>query len=417
MPSFMPVALALLLSAEASPPSQPCTGAVSRPGLTACALSRSLELRRAREELEVIAARRVTAGVWLPGHPALALTAAQRRATGGGDAALNWSATVSQELAIGGQRGLRLDQLDAEAAAQLRRIAVLEQAISAEALGAWAELLAAKAEQGLAEEVGRLAAVLVAAAEARLKEQLISPVDADLSRAEAVRVGVAGFEAQRRAAAARGGLAALLGDEAQIAGSLEEVAPEPAPADGELQRALERRGEIGVAAAEQELLGRQLALARRERVPHLTLSAFVQRDGFAERVLGGGASIPIPTPLGPDRAGEIAELGARQRQAATSLEAVRRRVTVEVGRARESLRVANAALQLFPEGLTQRAGQHLTALSEEMGKGRLSVREATLTQRSFLELRQAHLAARLAAVLARIELARATGIDLTAEGR
>ena len=53
---------------------------------------------------------------------------------------------------------------------------------------------------------------------------------------------------------------------------------------------------------------------------------------------------------------------------------------------------------------------HITALSEEMAAGRVSIREAALLQQPFLELLAANLEARRAEALAAVELARVAGL-------
>jgi cobalt-zinc-cadmium efflux system outer membrane protein len=173
-----------------------------------------------------------------------------------------------------------------------------------------------------------------------------------------------------------------------------------------------------VAALEQRARAARVSLLRRLRVPNLTLSAFAQSDGFDERVLGGGLSLPLPLPgpWGPSRAGEIAAAQAELELAETSVEKVRRRVRLEVQRAVALEQSYARELALYPPDLVARAGTRLAVLSEALAGRQLAVREALVLQRSLLELLQGHLRARAALAQARIERRRAAGQPLLPEG-
>jgi cobalt-zinc-cadmium efflux system outer membrane protein len=413
-------------SGRASPD---CAGPLDAAVAVRCALVRSPEVQRARAELAAIAGRRVTAGVWLPSNPVVALAAAQRRSTEGGAAApppvLNWTATLSQELEIGGQRAARLDVADAEAATQVRRVAVAEQDTAAQALSAYFEAVAATEAARLSEELSETGRLLAGAAEARAREALLAGVDADLARAEATRLGLARFEAERRSAVARASLGLLTG--AATAVTVAGVLQAPAWADGRAigavadleNEALRLRGEVAASQMERQVLERQVTLLRRERIPNLTLSGFAQRDGFADRVVGGGLSfpLPLPGPIGRSRAGEIAEALALARSAESSVELVRRRVRLEVAAAAATFRATEGALALYAEPLLSRARTDLAALREAIASRQLTLRDAIVAQRSLIELLQGSIEARLGYAQATVELRRVVGWSLVPGSR
>ncbi|MFO0573848.1 MAG: TolC family protein [Polyangia bacterium] len=423
-----------------------CAGPLEIRGVVRCALSHSLEVRAAREAAAGLLGQRRRAAAVLPAQPVLAAQVADRRlwrpapgaATGAAtDAttsptALNWYLTLSQELEIAGQRGARLAAADAAHAAQLRRIAVAEQEAAAAALVASFELLAAEAEVELAARVGEVASALSVLSAARARESLAAPIEADVAAAEATRLLVAKVEAERARARAGELLGELLGQDAppRLAGTLDEAAvalgpdtppgtpatpgPSGAAPEGLVQDALRLRGELAAAEQERRSRAATVSLLRRLRVPNLTLSAFMQSDGFDERVLGGGLSLPLPLPLplGPGRAGEIASAEAEVRQAETALEKVRRRVRLEVQRALLDEEAYGRMLRLYPQEAVARATGQLVALRTALEARQIPVREALLMQRSLLELLQGHLRARLGLALARIERRRAAGLPL-----
>jgi len=419
-------ALAFGTSAAAGPPSQQiqqCPGPLDAATVVRCALAGSPEVQQARAELASVAGRRRAAGVWLPSHPVVAATVSRRRAEGpGGGTVLNWSAVLSQELELAGQRGARVDAAGAEAAAQVRRLAVAEQDVAARALHAYYEALAAREALGLARELAESGAGLAAAAEGRAREALLSGVDADVVRAESVRLGLMRFEAERRWAVARAAVAILTGapQDAEVTGALGAPAGDEARSDAHLEsEALRLRGEIAAAEMERQVLDRQMAVLRRQRVPNVTLSAFAERDGYADRVLGIGLSVPLPLPgpLGPSRAGEIEAARGQLDAAAGALEQVRRRVRLEVAQAAAGLRARQGALALFGDPLMTRARKDLAAIREGIAARQLTIREALAAQRSLIELLQAGIEARLAHATAWVELRRVVGAPLLGGSR
>jgi cobalt-zinc-cadmium efflux system outer membrane protein len=396
----------------------PCAGAWDAAKVVRCALAASPEVRQAREALATIAGRRTTAEVWLPSNPVVAATIAHRRRPPPESAeALNWSVNLSQEFEIAGQRGLRVDAADAQAAAQRRRVAVAEQEVAAGALGAYYEAVAAQETLRFAEDLSRTAQALAAYAEGRAKEAVLAGVEADVARAEATRLGLVRFEAERRLAESRTALALLL--EVDPTGLTLDGSLAPAPASalppGQLEeQALRLRGEIAAAEIERQVLERRLAVVRRERVPNLTLSAFAERGEIDDRIFGFGLSVPLPlpSPVGRTRAGEIAETLAQIRAAEASTELVRRRVRLEVARAAAAYKARQGSAGLFASDLLDRARADLTALREAVASRQLSLREGLQWQRTLIELLQGDIETRLGRVLAWIDLQRVVGLPL-----
>jgi cobalt-zinc-cadmium efflux system outer membrane protein len=400
-----------------------CSGRLGAEAVVRCALAASPEVREARARLEAIAGRRVAAGVWLPTNPVVGAVVSRRdRPPPEAASVLNWNVSLSQQIEIAGQRGARLEIADAEAAAQIRRVAVAEQEVAAAAWGAWYEAAAAREGLRFAVQLAATADGLASAAEGRAREALLSGVDADVARAEAIRIGLGRFQAEQRLTASRSALALLVGVEAGhvvVPDDVEAPVPGPLPAPEALaEQALRLRGEIAAAEAERRVLEQRLSLLRRERVPNLTLSAFAERGEINDRVLGLGLSIPVPlpAPVGRTRAGEIAETIAGIRAAESSLELVRRRVRLEVARAAAAHKARTDASALFAGDLLARARADLGALREGIASRQMSLREALIAQRSLIELLQADIEHRLARALAWVDLRRVAGIPLVAPG-
>jgi cobalt-zinc-cadmium efflux system outer membrane protein len=402
-----------------SPPAI-CSGPLDPARVVACALAVSPEVGEARQRLAAVAGRRTAAEVLLPSNPVLSGVIAQRRRPSSEPASvLNWSVSLAQEIEVAGQRGARMAVADAEAVSQARRAAVIEQEVGAAALVAFFEASAAREALRFADDLVTSAAALARAADARAAEALIAGVEADVARAEAIRIGLLRAEASRRWATARSELGLLLG----LDGATMEV---PRLADATLvapviadparltAQALQLRGEIASAEAERRVLQGRLALHRRERVPNLTLSAFAERGEIDDRIFGLGLSIPLPlpAPVGRTRAGEIAETLAQVGAAASSLDLVRRRVRSEVARALAALSARETARSLFDPGHLARARADLLALRDAVAARQLPLRDAVAWQRSLTELLAADIETQLLRALAVIDLRRVVGLPL-----
>lgn len=379
-------------------------------------LAQHPEVQKARSELEIIAGRKVSAGVWLPSHPVVTLAATYRRNEVQQD--YNLYATLSQELRIGGQRAARLAQADAEAMTQLKRLYVVEQEVAAQLFQAYFDHLNALEEAQLAGPLEALAKNLADFAQRRAQNQLISDVDMRLVQADAIRLKRLNIGIQRRLKTTRAVLNVFLGcDSESSPAQFVPLALKPLenrPLSEYLQQALLIRGEVQVAQAEQALADKTIARLKRERIPNLTLSIMAQRDGFAELVVGGQLSIPLflPTPVGPSLAGEIKEAQGRRTQAVINLEVVKRQIRLEVLRAYENYQSRKDEAELMSEVFSQKLKQDLENIHKNLVGQALPVREALLMQRNIVEQLQEHVRAQLAYALATVELSRASGQDL-----
>ena len=397
---------------------QLCSNPLTAAAVIRCALARSPEVRRARLDLDVVAGQRTTARTLLPQRPVVSFSAGERWAAGA--TAFDAYVTLAQEIEIGGQRGLRLDELDAASAAAIRRVAATEHDVAAAAVAAYWRFAAGRQRVVLVRDAARIAAALGRLTEERRKEALVARVDADIAESEAVQIGLRAGEANRVEAEASAELAALLdlGDPLAMQPG-DEMDPSPTESPpGLVARALLVRGDLAAAQAEKTAAERRVAVLERERIPNVTLSVSVERDGFGENFLGGGLSVPIPlpNPLVPNGAGEIAVARARSLQADLDVVALRRRVVLEVNRAVANERAAASALRAFSGTLIERARKDLEALGDALTARQMSVREALLAQRSLLDLLESNLAVRLQYRLARTELWRAAGLPLSSGG-
>ncbi len=395
---------------------EPC-GVIRRNNLAPCVLAASPTVRSERAMGEVVQARRLTAAPWLPSNPVLGLSAG-RRSNPAQSPFLNWYATLSQELELGGQRRARIDAADAELRGQERRVEVVRRQVAAEAWAAYFEVLAAREELALSTRLEALTATVTRAARGAAERGVGSEIEADVVEASELRVRQGRVQAEGKLASSLATLASLLGRE--VAGLTVEGELEPLPGVEQAARAarVEERPEVKALADERRAFSARATLYRRQRMPNLTLSLFVQNDGFNERVLGVGLALPIPLPSPVGRAflGERAEAEAMARRSVVESERFVRESQRELARALADYEAKVRARDAIPPDRVERAGRSLATIADEVQKGRLAVREAIVAQQTLLDLLLANVAARRAVSLSSVELARAAGVDLTRGG-
>jgi cobalt-zinc-cadmium efflux system outer membrane protein len=243
---------------------------------------------------------------------------------------------------------------------------------------------------------------------------VIPGLDADLADITASRARQARITAEGRVATSRAVLASLLAISTEslvVEGELEPLRDVDAKARhaGDPQRP-----ELQALEWEARSFEAKSRMYERQRIPSLTLSGFVQNDGFNERVLGVGLSfpIPLPSPVGRTYAGEISESRASARAVRAEVanaQSVLRRETV-VALAELEARVGERDA-ITPDKYT-RAETTLTTLSNEVKAGRISARDAFVAQQTLIDVLQGRVRARHAACLASVEVARTASLPL-----
>ena len=411
------IVLVLLVSSRSARAADPCSNPTAVREIAACAVATHPLVAAERERLASIAAARTTAGVLLPSHPELSFSMAERRlwqSTPGATPVLNFYLTLSQKIQIAGERSTRLAVVDAQTKVQLQRVAFTELTVAAETAETAIALAAAGERAKLGETLRTVADRLTAVADARRESALISDLEAVLLTAEATRIS---FEVDEVALAM-----VTLGSRLRsfVVKNTSAVALTALPptlvgsSDEWVTRAMSLRADLGAVRAEadaQEALAKQF---ERERAPTVTLSAFLQSDGFGERVLGGGISIPIflPSPLGPSRRGEIDGARARERELSADASTRERQVRHEVEAAASVLRARERQASQYSDDRIARARTQLSALVEALGSNKIAVREGLYSTRALIDLLERGMHSRLAVWQARIALARAAALPL-----
>lgn len=401
-----------LVSVDAEAES-PCTGVVARDDVAGCAVRASLALKSEADVASALRGRRTAFNPIVPSNPIVSASLARR--AGSGMTSTNWSFALSQEIELAGQRGLRLDAADADIAAESERVVVLRRDVAATAYSAYFAALAARDEAAIASRLETVALSVVKATRGMADQGLTSGVDADVAEAVSLRSIQARIAADGRVTQARVAFTLALGGDpaAPVEASGDLV---PLAGVDTLARSLVRadRPEVRALEDERRAWEARAATFRRSRVPNITLSAFVQNDGFDENVFGFGLAVPLPfpQPIGHTYSGEIVESDALARHAAD--EAVRLRATLKAG-VLHALAEYDARMKqrdAVAQDKIDRADKSLQSIGTEIAAGRLAIRDAVVAQQALVDFLLGHVAARHAACAASVELARAAGIPL-----
>lgn len=386
--------------------------AVERSTLIPCALEASPLVREQLYALEAGEGRREAARPLLPSNPSVSGQAAWRTGPGGAQRSVNWYVTLSQELELAGQRGLRVDAAEADLRALSLHVDAARAGAAAEAWAAYFRALAAAERTRFTAKLESATAAVATTVRAMAANGLVSEVDADVAETSALRASRERLDAEAAAVALAARARALAGApaSAEISGALEPLAP----ADG-----ARPRPELLAIEQTQAYFEARAAVASRERVPNPTLSLFVQNDGFDERVLGAGLSVPIPLPqpVGRTRRGERLEALAESRRAGAEGERLRREHALELTAARAEWTAATRARALYTTERAERAAARLEAIAAQVKAGRLAVRDALISQSALVEQLKAEIDVREQQCLASVRLRRAAGLSLEGSER
>lgn len=398
-----------------------CDGPISRDNVAACAVAASPAVRREHQGVAALEGRRRAVSPLLPSNPELAVSGARRRAAD--LRATNWYATVSQEVEVAGQRGARRREASAATNAQRQVVVATERDVAAEAWHAYFEALAARDALAATERLEQAFGRGTQAAQAGAARGLVAGVDAQVAELTLLRLTQARIEANRRLQTAHAVLASLLGRDpaspVQVDGDLEPLASANTVRLDGRDDVVDQRAEVLQAKQETEAAGHGLSALRRSRVPNLTFSFTAQRDGFDERVLGGGVALPVPlpSPVGRTFAGEIAEQQARTHQAEAVFDVTRREARVELVSALRAYESATAQSALFTPERVADAQRTLESIAGEIAAARLSISDAIVAQQALIEFVRAQVATKLELCLSSVVLARAAGLPLAGGAR
>ncbi len=400
-----------------------CSPPITRATVVACALASSLPSRAARYGAAAVEGRWVAASPILPSNPVVSLTGSKRFATPSTDLiAYSWSAQLSQEIEIAGQRGARRRLAGAERDAQAQVVVASDREAAVNAWTLYFEAIAAQEDLELMRRVEGFSRRAMEVTAAAADKGLTAGVDADVADATFLRIAQARIGAEQHGRRTNAALASLLGFDPAVAltveGDLEPLPQATSITAAGIEAIIERRPEVQALEAEKRALQAKADYYRRARFPNPALSIFVQNDEVNNAVFGVGLSFPLvlPQPVGRTYAGEIRESDALAEKLRTQADQFRRTARQEIVVALQAYEASRQVRALFTGQRLARAIKGLQTIATEIEGGRLAVKDAIVAQQSFLDLLRGAIAARKDLGLASVALARAAGAPLERGG-
>lgn len=406
--------------AEGTEPVREAAGCarVTRGTVVRCAVTKSPALRGERLDVEAAEGRKTAVSSFLPSNPTVSFSTARRFNTASQPGTFNWYGSLSQEIEIAGQRGLRREAADLEVGARRWRVAAVRRDVAATALTAFYDALAAERLERLAGRLEKTGIAVAAVARARSESGVGSAAESDIAEAAALALGRARSASERDSQRAHAELATLVGQNPVLGPLAVEGELAPLADVTSIARSADARireqPEVLAVETDARAYAAQAAAFRRARIPNPTVSVFAQNDGYNERVFGVGVSVPIPlpSPVGRTYTGEIAEAEAKAARARTDAERIVREIRERIAVATRAYESRSAEVATFTPERIAAAEQRLNDIADEIRAGRLAVRDAIIAQQALIDLLRAEIETRRALCFASVTLARAAGMPL-----
>lgn len=318
------------------------------------------------------------------------------------DRATDNTIRIDQPIERGNKRELRLRAADDNLAASGSDLDNTIRLARSDLANAWVDLRAAQATARISADNARLAARAATAAELRGKAGDLAGVDVARVAADAARVANDAAQAEAQLAQARVALSAVLGGRPTAEGlevlddwPADEAAVLPLPADR--PDILAARQRISQADALREL-------ARAQRTRDVSVGLQYEHapaninNSYSESSIG--LSLSIPLFLGYDYGGDIARSEADYSAAEAQLAATLTAADSERARLRSAYAASQARLS--------RSLEVILPAAERAGKGAdVALQRGGMSLTDYLDTQRSLRAARLEAVQARADLARA----------
>jgi cobalt-zinc-cadmium efflux system outer membrane protein len=399
-----------------------CAGNTKLLTIVECVLNHSPEFKKTRIELTAIKGKKIAAAYLFPSNPTIQVMNAYRKQAQSevtifnpiAQSAINGEVQASQEFFIGGQRGKRMEVVDSEYAAQIKKIATMERDTTAQALAAAVFYKNSLEEYKITEFLYQNSQDMAKVVQGRADKGLAAGIDADIANAEVSKIARLLNSAIRKRDGAKGNLTVMMGVNFDLSLSIVDSIPDIQLNTKNTQEliatALKQRTEVDAGVLDLRTAQRRIDLLKRESIPNLTVSAYLQRDGFNENVMGARASIPLR--VWRDNTGEVLESEARKEQAMTNLEVNQHTIKFEVIRAVSNFNSLREETKSYPQELMKRVDDDLLSIKKALGTGQMNIRDALVAQNSLVTLKLSYIQTQSDYDLSKIELLRSIGFPL-----
>lgn len=307
-------------------------------------------------------------------------------------------AEISMPIEYGGQRSRRIGLAEAELRAAEAVFSDRERRLAAGVRRLYAEAIAATRELSFTNELTQIDTEIGNVLQIRVREGDAPPLEESLLRVEIDRLRSrhAMLEGRRRAAELQ--LATVIGASPEetiaLAESYGEGVAVPSREDA-VRLALERRpdlraADLNIAAAEAGL-----SLAKGQALPEVTVFGGYSRgrSSFDDTPVGPlvdedqliNAGVGISLPFFNRNQGAKAEAAAAIEQARRLRELTESQIRAEVESALARLRAADAAIEVFRQGVIERSAQNVRTMRAAYEAGAFTISEFLAERRRFVD--------------------------------
>ncbi|MCB1193214.1 MAG: TolC family protein [Leptospiraceae bacterium] len=418
---FFLVFTSIGMASEDFPHNNPkCSGKLKLQSIVECVLEHSPIYKKSKLELKAIQGKKIAAGYLFPSNPVLSVSHAYRRQTAADQtllnpvlqSSINGELMLTQEIYIGGQRRGMLDVVDAEFAAQVRRVTVMERELISQALKSSLLFKDSIEKYKLILDLYSLSQDLYKITKGRADKGLVASIDADIAKSESIKIYRLLQIAEREKQINKANLTIMMGvkynSPLAIQDALPKLSIDTKDADSLIELGLQIRGEV--IGAEYDIIAaeKRIQLLRKERIPNLSFSGYVQRDGFNENVIG--AKLAMPLKFFRDNSGEILEGIAKKEQKLADQIESKHNVMFEVIQATTNYNSLKIELENYSPELMGRINEDLHSIRKAILSGQMNIRDALLTQQSLISLKLSYIQSKLEYYLSIVEVLRASGL-------
>lgn len=386
------------------------------------ALQNNGDLKALREEKGVREAGKIKAGLYP--NPVLEADGTTGELTGS-----RFENTVSigltQEIVTAGKRGKRVEMAERELEGFERQIDNARRLLAEEVKTAFFELLLADGRMKLAERSAVLNRQLMDIAGLRFDAGDIPELEVNLARVEMARSEGRKAEAERELYPVKARLMALMGipsaESAEFGGPMEGK-PFGKGLDELRTLALANRPDLKAWEVETARGDAEIALARAERIPNVTVGLGYQRENSAIDVSGEeiktrdnliALKLSVPLPLFDRNQAGVREALARKGSAENRYQSARLTIAREVEAAFARLSAAEKSLTIYARDIIPQLEENLKLVQEAYRLGEVGILTVIEEQKKFFEVNDGYLAAlyNRQTALARLEAALGTELE------
>ncbi|MBA4397107.1 MAG: TolC family protein [Syntrophus sp. (in: bacteria)] len=330
---------------------------------------------------------------------------------------------ISQELLTSGKRGKRLAVADAELQKFANRIADAERLFLQGVKTAFHDLHLAEGRLGLAKQSYVLNDRLFQVTTQRFAAGEIAQLDVNLARVERARSEGMINDAERERLPAHQRLLSLMGlpPSEQLNIALFQQEDQPV---ADLIRikalALQKRSDLRFFGAERSKTEAELALARAEQYPNVTIGVGVSRE-WAKTSLGGmeesntdtlvGLKLSVPIPLFDRNQAGIEEARARKNSADIRERYLRQNIEREVEGAYARWVAAEKTLKIYAGDVMPQLTENVKLIEAAYRLGEVGISTVIAEQKKFIETSEAYLLALYNRNIAHAMLEAAAGLE------